>query len=661
MSQVDQVRVAADIVKIVGDYVKLRKAGANYVGLCPFHQEKTPSFAVHPVKQIFHCFGCGVGGDVFKFVMQIENLSFPEALRRVAEKVGVRLEERAGDETYDANTKLRAGLLKLHEVAAKFFAAQLAGTAEGRLARAYLADRGVTDETVGRFRFGYAPGDGQAVTRYLTDAGFEKEFLEKSGLVIFDAERQRFYDRFRRRIIFPIANETGRVVAFAGRALGDEQPKYLNSPETPIYTKSRLLYHLDRAAQAIRKLDYAILVEGYMDCIAVAVSGIENVVASCGTSLTEGQVRLLKRYSQRMVVNYDPDSAGMAATERSLALLLEEGFEVKVLALPGGLDPDSFIRKQGAGAYRERLASAPTYLDYLTDRAAAKHDVRTPEGKVAAANVVLPYLVKVPNPLLRAELAGRLAERLRLDERLLRDELRRAAAEKRAEVRVPVEATVVRASDAMKRLLRLCLEYQEIADVVMPVLEQTGAIKGRVGDEVLTRLWEARQRGKKLDVTSTEVALSEVERKVAIEALFMPVGALNAIGKSELSPCTKEFLGEKARDIGCVCTCPKCRADAAGSSLTTAQPEGQPPNERMPALAMAAMEAFKCVRALQVQWMQRELESLNRQYNEAAGKGDWARAREIDTVKSNLDRELRRLSGPEKNLPKDKRSEVYYI
>src|SRR5574337_316172 len=350
MSQLEEVRAAADIVKIVGDYVKLRKAGANFMGLCPFHQEKTPSFAVHPVKQIFHCFGCGVGGDIFKFVMLIENLPFPEALRRVAEKVGVQLRETAANETYDANAKIRAAVFKMHELAGRFFASQLSGTTEGRVARAYLADRGLTDEVVGRFRLGYAPSDGQALTRQLSEGGFEVALLEKSGLVLYDAERQRHYDRFRRRIIFPIANESGKLVAFGGRALGDDQPKYLNSPETPIYTKGRVLYHLDRAAPAIRKLDYTILVEGYMDCIAVASSGIENVVASCGTSLTESQIRLLGRYSRRVVVNYDPDSAGVAATERSLALLLEEGFEAKVLALAGGLDPDSFIRQQGVAA-----------------------------------------------------------------------------------------------------------------------------------------------------------------------------------------------------------------------------------------------------------------------------------------------------------------------
>jgi len=524
MSQVDQVRAAADIVKIVGDYVKLRKAGANFVGLCPFHQEKTPSFAVHPVKQIFHCFGCGKGGDVFKFVMEMDNLPFPEALRRIAEKVGVHLEERAGDETYDANTKLRASLMKLHDIAAKFFASQLGATAEGRMARGYLSDRGMSDEVVGRFRIGYAPGDGQALVRQFGGAGFDQDTLEKSGLILVDAERHRPYDRFRRRIIFPIANDAGKVVAFAGRALGDDQPKYLNSPETAIYTKSRLLYHLDRAAQATRKLDYAILVEGYMDCIAVASSGIENVVASCGTSLTEGQIRLLGRYTRRVVVNYDPDSAGMAATERSLALLLEAGYEAKVLALPGGLDPDEFIHKQGAGAYAELLKSAPSYLDYLTDRAAKTHDIRTPEGKVAAANAILPYLIKVPNPMLRAELAGRLAERLRLDERLLRDELRRAAGEKRGEVRV-VEEVAADANHAVKQLLRACLESDEVADAVLPEIIQTGATAGLIGENVFKQLWEARQRNEKLNLAESEGKLSPQEKRLAYDALFWPGAA----------------------------------------------------------------------------------------------------------------------------------------
>ncbi|MGH7249280.1 MAG: DNA primase, partial [Pseudomonadota bacterium] len=322
MSQVDEVRSRADIVKIAGDYVKLRKSGARFVGLCPFHQEKTPSLSVDPTKQLFYCFGCHAGGDVFKLVMQIESLTFPEALGRLAEKVGVALSERSGDTTFDAGARERTVLYKIHEVAVKFYASQLGATAEGRAARAYLADRGLSDETIAQFRLGYAPSNGQALTRHLSESGFEAADAEKSGLVLRDAEGERRFDRFRRRVIFPIARDNGKVAAFGARALGEDQPKYLNSPETPIYTKSRTLYNLDRAGAAIRKLDHAVLVEGYMDCIAVVSAGVENVVASCGTSLTESQVRLLGRYSRHVVVNYDPDSAGVAATERSLAVLL---------------------------------------------------------------------------------------------------------------------------------------------------------------------------------------------------------------------------------------------------------------------------------------------------------------------------------------------------
>jgi DNA primase len=520
MSQVEQVKSAADIVKIVGDYVKLRKSGANYTGLCPFHQEKTPSFAVHPTKQIFHCFGCGVGGDVFKFVMLIENLTFPEALRRVAEKVGIRLKEQAFDEAADASARERTALYKIHEAAAQYFASQLGATSEGRAARAYLADRGLTDEIVGRFRLGFAPSDGQALTRTLQEAGFKLPELEKSGLVLRNAESQRHFDRFRRRVIFPISNESGKVVAFGGRALGDDMPKYLNSPETPIYSKSRVLYHLDRAAAAIRKLDYVILVEGYMDCIAVASAGIENVVASCGTSLTESQIRLLARSTRRVIVNYDPDSAGVAATERSLNLLLEEGFEAKVLALPGGLDPDSFIRKQGEAAYKELLGAAPTYLDYLTDRAAAENDISRPEGKIAAANFVMNYLVRVPNPMLRAELANRLAERLRVDNRLLRDELRRAAAESRPQVKAPPGTAEVKVTLAEKQLLRAVLENEALADEVLPVIAGEELCAGLATASLFQNIFEARLRGEALEVSRIEDWAGAEGRRLAFGSIF---------------------------------------------------------------------------------------------------------------------------------------------
>lgn len=528
MTDAEEIRGAVDIVRFVGDYVKLRKAGVNFKGLCPFHQEKTPSFSVHPQKQIFHCFGCGVSGDVFKFLMLMESLSFPEALGRVAEKAGIKLKQRPLDAVSDAATRDREILTRMHEMAARFFASQISATAEGRAARAYLADRGLSDETTARFRMGYAPSEGHALLRHLESAKFSGEMMEKSGLVLAEAEGRRRLDRFRRRIMFPIARESGAVVAFGGRALGEDLPKYLNSPETPIYTKSRLLYHLDRAAPAIRNADEAILVEGYMDAIAVASAGFEQVVASCGTSLTASQVRLLARYTRRVVVNYDPDSAGIAATERSLEILLDEGFECRVLALPGGLDPDAFLRKQGAGAYAERLKNAPHYLDYLADRAAAARDLHTPEGKVAAANSVLPYIIRMPSPLLRAEWADRLAGRLQLNDRLLRDEVRRAAASGRREVSTTgVAAASLAASPAERELLRGCLESEEIADEFLPVLAAEGVFEGLPTSRIFRAFLENRAREEKIEPSALESLLTEAEKRLVYECQFADADPLS--------------------------------------------------------------------------------------------------------------------------------------
>ena len=519
MSQAEEVRAAADIVKIVGEYVKLRKAGVNLVGLCPFHQEKTPSFAVHPVKQIFHCFGCGVGGNVFKFLMLIENLSFPEALQRVAEKAGVKLTKYYRDAPSDTAAREREALQKIHEVAARFFAAQLGATVEGRAARTYLADRGLSDEVISHFRLGYAPSEGHTLLKHLEAAGFSPEMMERSGLVLAEAEGRRRLDRFRRRIIFPIARESGAVVAFGGRALGEDLPKYLNSPETPIYTKSRVLFHLDRAAQAIRKTDEAILVEGYMDAIAVASAGFEQVVASCGTSLTASQARLLARYTRRVVVNYDPDSAGLAATERSLEILLEEGLACRVLALPGGLDPDAFIRREGSAAYGERLKTAPSYLDYVAERAASSHDLRTPEGKVAAANAVLPYIIRLPSPLLRVEWADRIADRLRLNSSVLREEIRRAAGSRR-ELRAGEPLPTLDVSLAEKELLRGCLENEALADEILAALADDAIFEGLATSRIFQVLSEVRGRGEKPDVSALEESLTPAEQQLLYGCQF---------------------------------------------------------------------------------------------------------------------------------------------
>src|SRR5438309_10388934 len=418
----EKVKQQADIVRVIGEYVQLKRAGQNFRGLCPFHAEKTPSFNVHPTKQIYHCFGCGQGGDVFKFVMEMEKCAFPEAIRVVAEKCGAaipRPKEHSPEERRE--NQQRTILVEIHREAQTFFVKQLEGTLEGKAARAYLEDRGLDRDTMTRFGIGYAPSGGDLLLRHLRGKHPEKTLVE-SGLGSRD-QSGRHFDRFRRRITFPIANESAKIVAFGARALGDEQPKYLNSPETPIYSKSNILYHLDRAKDALRRSDFAVLVEGYMDAIAVARAGISNVVASCGTALAEPQIKLLGRFTKRVIVNYDPDTAGQTATERSPALLLEHDFEVRVLALPAigdkKADPDLFIREKGSDAYQKQLRDAPAFIDYLATRARTM-DLSTAEAKQKALNYLLPYLQKIPNKMIRTEWAKKAAIILKIDEPVLR-------------------------------------------------------------------------------------------------------------------------------------------------------------------------------------------------------------------------------------------------
>ena len=449
----DRVKQQADIVRVVGEYVRLKKSGQNFTGLCPFHSEKTPSFAVHPVKQIYHCFGCGAGGDVFKFVMEMDKITFPEAIRVVAEKCGIaipRARERTPEERKE--NQQRTSLVEIHREAAAFFTQQLNGTPEGRAAKAYLLDRGLDSEAMARFGIGFAPSGGEALLRAMKQK-YPEKVLEASGLFSRD-QNGRLFDRFRRRVMFPIANDSGKIVAFGGRALGDDLPKYLNSPETPIYSKSNVLYHLDRAKEALRQSDFAVLVEGYMDAIAVARAGISNVVASCGTSLTDPQVKLLSRFTRRVVVNYDPDTAGQAATERSLTILLEQGAEVRVLALPGGKDPDSFIQAEGAAAYTKLLKEAPPYVDYLISRA-RKMDMTTAEGKLRAVNFLMPYVQRIPDRILRSEWATRIAQQLRIEEPVLRESMRKAASERRSEVKARPELVGRAGKPAERRLVQM--------------------------------------------------------------------------------------------------------------------------------------------------------------------------------------------------------------
>ena len=433
------VKQQADIVRVIGEYITLKKSGAqNYQGLCPFHGEKTPSFSVHVTRQFYHCFGCGVSGDVFKFVQEIEKVNFPEAVKIVAQKCGIALPKREYSSPEEAaESRLRGRLLELHEQATVFFEEQLQ-SAEGARAREYLTGRGLKPETIAKFRIGYAP-DGFGGLRDRLAGAAPPDVLRASGLFGFKAQEDggagRMYDYFRKRITFPIANEGGRVIAFTARALDAEDPrKYLNSPATPLYSKGEVLFNLDKARQAIRQQNFVLLVEGQMDCISVFAAGVTPVLATSGTAFTEQQARLLRRYTTRVVVNFDPDAAGTSAAEKSIALLTEEGFEVRVVTLEGGLDPDRFVRERGVQAYAEALKGAVRHSDYLIERARQLFPVRTPQGKVEAVNFLLPHLRRVPNPIVRDEFAQDVAQKLGIDSALLRQELKQAAAKRQGQL-----------------------------------------------------------------------------------------------------------------------------------------------------------------------------------------------------------------------------------
>ncbi len=515
----ERVKQQADIVRVIGEYVRLKKSGANFTGLCPFHQEKTPSFAVHPVKQIYHCFGCGAGGDVFKFVMEMEKSPFPEAIRTVAEKCGIAIpkpRERSPEERRE--NQQRSALVEMHRETAAFFARVLHDSSEGKVAAAYLEDRGLDHEAMKRFGLGFAPSSGDALLRFLKQK-YPEKLLDVSGLISRD-QSGRAYDRFRRRIMFPIANEAGKVIAFGGRAMGDDTPKYMNSPETPIYTKSTVLYHLDRAKEALRQSDFAVLVEGYMDAIAVARAGIANVVASCGTSLAEPQIKLLGRFTRRVIVNYDPDTAGQAATERSIALLLESEFDVRVLVLPGKADPDKFLKEQGVEAYRNLLAQSPPYLDYLIARA-RQMDRTTAAGKVAALNFLMPYVQRLPNRLLRSEWATRIASELRVDEPVLREALRRAAAERRSEVKPNASLLGPAVKPAERQIIRMLVEADGFREKLASQLAHDSLHRGLECERLLDLLIS--KVGEHPDPATLAAALEERERRLLFEVLFEPV------------------------------------------------------------------------------------------------------------------------------------------
>ena len=476
---IDDLRLQANILQVVQEYVSLKRAGRTYKGLCPFHSERTPSFHVDPEKGFFHCFGCSEGGDVFKFLQLHEKVGFHDAVKMLAQKFGLALPEEtggAGDEDRRKDASLREALLKMHEVAAAYFREQLASPAGAR-ARQQLAERGITPATIERLGLGYAPSGRDSLKGRLVKQGFAQGLIVQSGLVS-ERDNGEVVDRFRNRLMIPICRDTGSVIAFGGRSMDSTQvPKYLNSPETAIYSKGRTLYGLNLTKAAIRKLGYALLVEGYFDFAQVVQSDAFHapgapVIASCGTALTVQQAQLLRRFTTNVKLNFDPDTAGQSAASRSCELLVREGFEVKVVVLDKGEDPDTFLRKRGPEQYRNKLKQSRAYLDYLSEKAAAGLDFQKPDTQRKFLNEMLAVAAWLPEPAMRDQFADKVAQRARITAEVVQSEFRKIAA-KRQTALAPAELpSLGEVKKAEKALIWWLIQRPEEARVMLDTLEE---------------------------------------------------------------------------------------------------------------------------------------------------------------------------------------------
>ncbi|MGA2593789.1 MAG: DNA primase [Bryobacteraceae bacterium] len=531
----EQLKSSVDIVNVIGEYVRLRKSGVSrYTGLCPFHNEKTPSFSVHAGHQFYKCFGCGASGDVLKFVMEYEHVSFPEALKLLAERNGIPMPKRT--EYADAETRLRAAVYQMQELAQEAFREQLAGPA-GAEARRYLEKRGVAPEVSAQFGLGYAERGGRFLLRIFERQQFTSEQMEQSGL-LGRRDDGSFYDRFRHRLMFPIHNESGKVIAFGGRALDPaDDAKYLNSAESPIYRKSAVLYNLHRAKEGIRKADRSVLVEGYMDAIGVSAAGVREVVAACGTALTAQQVQALRRHSAKIVVNFDPDAAGAKAAETSIDLLLDQSMHVRIVELEGGFDPDEYCKERGADAYRAKLDKAQGYFYWLADRARAKFDLRTAEGRVAGFQFLLPAIQRLPEKIERVAVANDVAGYLGVDAGLVLENFRKSAMDRRdkkiAPVREPLNANE-------KLLLNLLVSNAEARQELIPELEQLPAVEQFATRRIFRALFTL-QAGGQVTYEELHARLEENDQELLASAVLQDETNESSISLLQGEECVRSL------------------------------------------------------------------------------------------------------------------------
>ena len=469
---IDDLKRQADIVRVIQDYVQLKKKGANWMACCPFHKEKTPSFSVSPTKEIFYCFGCHKGGSVFNFVMEIERVAFPEAIKIVAEKIGMPLPKLIDDSRFEARRQESDEVVQLNSWALDWWQKQLESSAEGRIAREYLTQREITDETQKTFRLGYAPDSWDALSSYLRQKGATQQQIERSGLVV-KKEEGGSYDRFRGRLVFPVFDNQGRPIAFGARTLKDEDAKYINSPETAAYVKGRNLFGLNLTRDEIRRQGFAILVEGFLDLIVPYQFGVRNIAASLGTALTTDQVKLLSRFARKVVVNYDGDRAGVQAAKKSIEILLAEDLEVKVLVLPDNSDPDEYIRKFGVTEYQRRRAQAQPHIQFVIENALRGRNLHRPAEKAEAVEEVLPYIRAVNSRIQKREYFDMAMDGLRITDPALRRELwqslrsthTQSDATQKMERRRPATPTI-----AEQRMLELLFADEHKRDEILAIL-----------------------------------------------------------------------------------------------------------------------------------------------------------------------------------------------
>lgn len=512
----DTLKNSVDIVRVIGEYMRLQKLGgsARYRGLCPFHGEKTPSFYVHADRQFFKCFGCSKGGDVFTFLMEIEGLGFYEAMKLLAEKAGIPMPAPKPD--FDPASRKKASLQDLHEIAAKHFR-EVLYTEAGEAARAYLKKRGLGQKLAEEFGLGFSDPQG-GLTRLFQRQGVEEALLEESGLCLKRNEGPGYFDRFRDRLMFPIWNESGKVIGFGGRTLGDDQPKYLNSPETPIYKKSHVLYNLHHAREGARKSGRMVLVEGYMDVIGVHAAGVKEVVASCGTALTGQQVRSIKRHADRVVVNFDPDKAGANATERSIQILLEESLQIRVCSLPGGLDPDEYVKANGAEAYWSELEKSPGYFHWLAERARGRFEMKSAEGRMEAFRFLLPAIQKLPDKLERLSVVNDMASYLRVEPGEMLDQFRKSAGDRSTPKAIEVKPER-QLPDLERVLIRLVLHHPAVVAGYMDTLLGLEALEGVASKKILDSALQLIDADGRLDFSALQGQLPEADANL-LAALF---------------------------------------------------------------------------------------------------------------------------------------------